>query len=361
MESFRYFTKNKFGRVSLIYYLCVEMIETENLLSINKENVLKTAHNTIRLNGIYFLIRDSKVIYVGQSVNITNRVCSHTGITFDSYNYIIVNDDKRLDNLEAYFIAKFKPVHNSVMQRNKLGLTKEHLITTKEIPDLIHDLILQEYSECTSPYFERKSTDSSGGKVDIDYDYLQVKVSENELSNDILMKQMKVLFSKVELIEEKNKKIEEENIGLKISIQLLLDNKLVNDNFKMDMGNWNPKIKGIFGVVIDDIIDKPFWLIQTNTPKAFLTKLKEGKNNSISRDILEVFDLLKSLNLIDKLNLAFIDFEAGQFDKIRYGMNDTVFNKNFHKSEKYKVIRDNIKNKIKENITIYTNKHNYEY
>jgi hypothetical protein len=60
-------------------------------------------------SGVYFLIKDDCVVYVGQSVNIFGRIASHVQYKdFDSYAYVICPKDK-LDVLESLYIHTLSP------------------------------------------------------------------------------------------------------------------------------------------------------------------------------------------------------------------------------------------------------------
>ena len=63
------------------------------------------------MTGIYFLKQGEKVVYVGQSVNIENRVKQHTDKEFDSYHYIECSNDL-LDSTELAFITLYQPIYN---------------------------------------------------------------------------------------------------------------------------------------------------------------------------------------------------------------------------------------------------------
>ena len=66
--------------------------------------------------GVYFLLRQKTVVYVGQSTCIPARIKNHkTDKTknFDAYNYILFDgDDEALSGLEAIYIAHFRPEYN---------------------------------------------------------------------------------------------------------------------------------------------------------------------------------------------------------------------------------------------------------
>lgn len=70
-------------------------------------------------SGIYFLIRDFKVMYVGKSVNVLGRLCQHRREgrrTFDSFNVILCSPD-RLDELEEAYIVVLMPRWNRSISR----------------------------------------------------------------------------------------------------------------------------------------------------------------------------------------------------------------------------------------------------
>lgn len=66
--------------------------------------------------GIYFLLRDGEVVYVGQSVSIARRVKTHRKtLVFDEVKYIEV-DRTRLNDAERKFIMELKPKHNGTVR-----------------------------------------------------------------------------------------------------------------------------------------------------------------------------------------------------------------------------------------------------
>jgi len=92
----------------------------------NREDII---NNTTKINncmGIYFLIRDNKIIYVGESNNVYERIqCWYNHESkkrynnlyknFDSYFVHILPDlthDERR-TLEAIYILIYKPLYNS--------------------------------------------------------------------------------------------------------------------------------------------------------------------------------------------------------------------------------------------------------
>lgn len=64
--------------------------------------------------GVYFLILNNEIVYVGQSINIISRIMAHNADankTFDSVSYIKCEKEK-LDAIESYYINKFLPLQN---------------------------------------------------------------------------------------------------------------------------------------------------------------------------------------------------------------------------------------------------------
>jgi excinuclease UvrABC nuclease subunit len=63
-------------------------------------------------SGIYFLCKDNKVVYIGQSKDVTNRVNGHIGFKeFDSVTAMLVPEGL-LDEVEKYWIKRIKPELN---------------------------------------------------------------------------------------------------------------------------------------------------------------------------------------------------------------------------------------------------------
>jgi excinuclease UvrABC nuclease subunit len=64
------------------------------------------------LVGVYFLFKDTELVYVGQSNNILLRVQTHTKrLDFDRYAYLSCSKDE-LDDLENAYILKLRPKLN---------------------------------------------------------------------------------------------------------------------------------------------------------------------------------------------------------------------------------------------------------
>jgi len=76
--------------------------------------------------GVYFLIKGSRVVYVGQSVDVFRRISKHlaAGKAFDSFNYLTC-DESMLDEVERSYIEALMPAWNETMgaarRKNKAG------------------------------------------------------------------------------------------------------------------------------------------------------------------------------------------------------------------------------------------------
>ncbi len=63
--------------------------------------------------GVYFLVKDLEVVYVGQTTNFLYRLYRHqqSGRTFDSFAFIPCREED-LDGLESAYIAALQPRQN---------------------------------------------------------------------------------------------------------------------------------------------------------------------------------------------------------------------------------------------------------
>jgi hypothetical protein len=67
-------------------------------------------------SGVYFLIKDNEVVYVGKSGDVHGRISQHWMLSkdFDSYTYIACSG-MEMDELERYYIKSLLPPLNSAM------------------------------------------------------------------------------------------------------------------------------------------------------------------------------------------------------------------------------------------------------
>ena len=72
-----------------------------------------TFNEPIKESGIYLLFKDDKVIYIGKSNNMKNRINQHKkDKDFNSVKCIIFKDEGLVNLYEPYLIQKYKPIYN---------------------------------------------------------------------------------------------------------------------------------------------------------------------------------------------------------------------------------------------------------
>lgn len=78
-----------------------------------KQTIVAASLNLTDLSGIYFLIRNGEIIYIGQSTCVFRRVYDHLWAKkiFDSFSYIQC-EEKMLDKLESLYIHFYQPPEN---------------------------------------------------------------------------------------------------------------------------------------------------------------------------------------------------------------------------------------------------------
>lgn len=76
------------------------------------ESIVKASSPFKKICGVYFLISNGAIVYVGQSVDVLSRLGAHEKYRFfDSYAYIEL-EKSQLDLVESLYIHAFNPVLN---------------------------------------------------------------------------------------------------------------------------------------------------------------------------------------------------------------------------------------------------------
>jgi len=90
-----------------------------NSIILDDKSVKKVDSEFICACGIYFLIKDGNVVYIGQSVNIAGRIAQHKkdDKDFNEVRFILC-DKERLDAREMFFIRLLKPELNGTYKNN---------------------------------------------------------------------------------------------------------------------------------------------------------------------------------------------------------------------------------------------------
>ena len=82
----------------------------------SEEAIVDSAYRVseVPYSGVYFLIRDKRVVYVGQSKNALSRIQTHiTGSAIDfTHCSVIWTRPEHLDVVESLYILILNPIHN---------------------------------------------------------------------------------------------------------------------------------------------------------------------------------------------------------------------------------------------------------
>ena len=76
-----------------------------------KDEIAKSALPWEKSSGVYFLLHDDEIVYVGQSVHIYSRIAGHADKKFNRYAYIPCPPEA-LDVLESLYIHLLRPALN---------------------------------------------------------------------------------------------------------------------------------------------------------------------------------------------------------------------------------------------------------
>ncbi len=100
-----------------------ELIDVSNI----NIDILEVHLKPIPKVGIYFLYKNTEIVYLGKSKDIEKRIIEHIYMLkkdFDSYSYLEVGNDK-IDFYERFFLNKFLPKYNKDTVTNILK-NKQH-------------------------------------------------------------------------------------------------------------------------------------------------------------------------------------------------------------------------------------------
>lgn len=92
------------------------IIEAMRDIPLGREEIIQGAISSSVVCGIYFLIRDEEIVYVGQSTNTLRRVARHVddGRKFD-YFTIVPCKREDLDRMEHTYITALYPDENMTL------------------------------------------------------------------------------------------------------------------------------------------------------------------------------------------------------------------------------------------------------
>ena len=94
---------------------------------LSEREILEKAQGILEARGIYFLISDGVIVYIGESNSVYNRIAEHLKDSklkkFDSYTIELMNDStkKERKSMEEMYISLHNPKYNKknvVMNRD---------------------------------------------------------------------------------------------------------------------------------------------------------------------------------------------------------------------------------------------------
>ncbi|MDT8901154.1 GIY-YIG nuclease family protein [Anaeroselena agilis] len=114
-------------------------MEKSELLALSRPIVKEDLLQSI----IYFLFKGDEVVYVGQSKHGVSRVFAHIHQSpgdykksFDRFT-ITPCEESELNNLEAFYVLKFKPKYNKVFPKSDKYVNAFHYLQKSEIDKMI--------------------------------------------------------------------------------------------------------------------------------------------------------------------------------------------------------------------------------
>ena len=96
---------------------------------LTKNQLLENEISWTSLVGIYFLIKDKEIVYVGQSTNVYRRIPSHLDKQFTGYA-VVLCEKHELNILESLYIHCLQPKYNgNCTDKSKLApISLKHLL-----------------------------------------------------------------------------------------------------------------------------------------------------------------------------------------------------------------------------------------
>jgi hypothetical protein len=108
------------GKVRALEKRLIELSKYEELSTLSAalndralllpEEIIKGAIPFTLASGVYFLVDNGEIVYVGQSVNVYSRISQH-GIKFDKFAFVPCPVNL-LDRLESFYIHVLRPRSN---------------------------------------------------------------------------------------------------------------------------------------------------------------------------------------------------------------------------------------------------------
>lgn len=151
----------------------MEVKKIEEIIE-NKKDIPK---DLIKYGGVYFLLKDKEIVYVGKSENIPNRLMNHLkdGLKdFDSYYSILVDNQDEMGAMEAYYITTIKTKYNAkiadrkyekellkILLKEKSGLDEIYFSVTLTEKQILHQERMADEFRSEQEYFKSLSDKSN--------------------------------------------------------------------------------------------------------------------------------------------------------------------------------------------------------
>jgi hypothetical protein len=103
--------ETRLAELSKFEKMSVVSVALTNKTLLDGEQIAKLALPWEKSSGVYFLVQDQEVVYVGQSVNVYSRIAQHVDKKFDKYAFVPC-EAELLDRLESLYIHTLKPRFN---------------------------------------------------------------------------------------------------------------------------------------------------------------------------------------------------------------------------------------------------------
>jgi hypothetical protein len=100
--------ETRLAELSKFEKMSVVSVALTNKTLLDGEQIAKLALPWEKSSGVYFLVQDQEVVYVGQSVNVYLRIAQHVDKKFDKYAFVPCKAEL-LDRLESLYIHTLKP------------------------------------------------------------------------------------------------------------------------------------------------------------------------------------------------------------------------------------------------------------
>lgn len=110
-------------------------LSTKPLLSLDASQIIESAKvvGYERFCGVYFLVDDGEVVYVGQSKDIAFRLVSHRAgrkFKFSTVAWIAV-PEPYLDMVESWYFHKLKPRHSKTTPFRDVEFLRKRIFASK--------------------------------------------------------------------------------------------------------------------------------------------------------------------------------------------------------------------------------------